>query len=176
MLCYINHPWKEVESHWLLKAKLQRAKEKAPERKSLYLAGWVAQVGSQEKSSLLTPPACIIAGGRLQPPRISSSGLSSAAQCCCGIGNLLWLRKIMGICFSKPKKSQTKFGREKKVQKQLILLEKLLAFSYICHNFLWYFLVLWSEILSYHVYYCCLQGCWWRGVVQWGQTDWAAAR
>lgn len=40
--------------------------------------------------------------------------LSPAAQCCCGIGNLLWLQKIMGICFSKPKKSQTKFRRGKK--------------------------------------------------------------
>lgn len=80
--------------------------------------------------------------------------LSPTAQCCCGIGNLLWLRKIMGICFSKPKKSQTKFRGGKKVLKQLILLEKLLAFSYICHNFLWYFLVLWSEKLSFHVYYC----------------------
>lgn len=44
---------------------------------------------------------------------------------------------------------------KKKVQKQLIWLGKRLAFSYICHNFLWYFLVLWSEKLSYRVYYFC---------------------
>lgn len=118
-----------------------------------------AQVRSKGKSSLLPPPALHHCCGSLQPPRSSSSGLSPAAQCCCGIGNLLWLRKIMGICFSKPKKSQTKFRREKKkVQNQLILLEKLLAFSCICHNSLWYFLVLWSENLSYHVYDCCFCG------------------
>lgn len=73
-----------------------------------------AQVRSKGKSSLLPPPALHHCCGSLQPPRSSSSGLSPAAQCCCGIGNLLWLRKIMGICFSKPKKSQTKFRREKK--------------------------------------------------------------
>ena len=72
------------------------------------------QVRSTETiSSLLTPPALHHCWGSLQPPRISSSGFSPAAQCC-GIGNLLWLRKIMGMCFSKPKKSQTKFRREKK--------------------------------------------------------------
>lgn len=132
------------------------AKGKATERKSLYLVSWAAQVKSKEKYSLLTPPALHHCWGSLQPPRIRSSGPSPAAQCCCGIGNLLWLRKIMGICFSKPKKSQTKYRRgKKKVQKQLILLEELLAFAYICHNFLWYFLVLRSEKLSYHVYYCC---------------------
>lgn len=73
-----------------------------------------AQVRSKEKSSLLIPLALHHCWGSLQPPRTSSSGLSPVAQCCCGIGNLLWLRKIMGICFSKPKKSQTKFRREKK--------------------------------------------------------------
>ena len=115
-----------------------------------------AQVRSKGKSSLLTPLALHHCSGSLQPPRISSSGLSPAAQRCCGIGNLLCLHQIMGLCFSKPKKSQTKCRRGKKVQKQLSLLEKHLAFSYICHNFLWYFLVLWSEKLSYHVYYCCV--------------------
>lgn len=156
MLFYVNYPWKEAESHWLLKAKHQIAEGKGTERKSLYLASWATQVrGKKRRVVSLTPPALHHCWGSLQPPRISSSGLSPAAQCCCGIGNLLWLRKIMGICFSKPKKSQTKFRREKKVWKQLILLEKLLAFSFVCHKFLWNFLVLWSEKWSYHVYYCC---------------------
>lgn len=117
MLFYVNYPWKEVESHWLLKAKHQTAEGKGTERKSLYLASWATQVrGKKRRVVSLTPPALHHCWGSLQPPRISSSGLSPAAQCCCGIGNLLWLRKIMGICFSKPKKSQTKFRREKKYE------------------------------------------------------------
>lgn len=113
MLCCVNYPCKEVESHWLLKENPQIAEGKARERKSLHLASWAAQVRSK-KSSLLTLPAPHHCWGSLQPPRARSPGLSPAAPCCCGIGNLLWLRKIMGICFSKPKKSQTKFRKRKK--------------------------------------------------------------
>lgn len=105
----------EAIDYWRKSPRLLRGK--ATERKSLYLAHGAAQVKSKEKYSLLTPPALHHCWGSLQPPRIRSSGLSPAAQCCCGIGNLLWLRKIMGICFSKPKKSQTKFRREKKKYK-----------------------------------------------------------
>lgn len=114
------------------------------DRKKIIPPGQLSSPGKKQTvASRLTLPALHRCWGCLQPPRTSAPGLSRTAQCSCGIGNLLWLRKIMGTCYSKPKKSQTKFRkRKKKVGQQLILLEKLLAFSFICHSFLWYFLIL----------------------------------
>lgn len=112
MLCYINHPWKEAGSHWLLKEKPYIAKGES-NREKITLPGWLSSPGKKQREAQPTYSCLASLRGSLQPPRIRSSGLSPAAQCCCGIGNLLWLRKIMGICFSKPKKSQTKFRRER---------------------------------------------------------------
>lgn len=143
MLCYINHPWKEAGSHWLLKEKPYIAKGES-NREKITLPGWLSSPGKKQREAQPTYSCLASLRGSLQPPRIRSSGLSPAAQCCCGIGNLLWLRKIMGICFTSQKSHKQNSGEreKKKVQKQLILLEELLAFAYICHNFLWYFLVL----------------------------------
>lgn len=163
----MNHHLEKVENHWLLKEMPPRVEEQATERKSL--PGRLSSLDKErrgETSSLLTPPGLHHCWGSLQPPRISPSGLSLAAQCCCGIGNLLWLHKIMRICFSKPKKSQTKFKRKKKCTKTADLTGEALGIFLHMPQFS---LVFPGSVIRKIIISCLLllffQGCWWWRVI-----------
>lgn len=144
---------------------------KAIGRKSHSLASCAVQVRSKVKCSLLTS-ALHHCWGSLQPPRSSSSGLSPAAQCCCGIGNLLWLREIMEICFSKPKQSQTKFRREKTPTETADLTGEALGIFLHVPQFS---VVFPGPVIRKIITSCLLLlfflGGWWWGVIKWGQTD-----
>lgn len=85
-------------------------------------------------ASLLLLPCMISEKG--YSPQDQLSGLSLAAV-------LLWHWECAVASYDyremlhKPKKSQTNSKWKKESIKQLILLEKVLAFPCICHNFLW---------------------------------------
>lgn len=167
MLCYVNHPRKDVEGHWWLKKKPQIADGKN-DRKKITLPGQLSSPGKKQREEQPTYSSCLAsllgksAATQDQALRGSSQlhSVVVALGICCGF--VRW----WGCTLASQKSHKHNSGKKKKVRKQLILLKKLLALSFMCHNFLWYFPVLWSEkiILS-----CLLllffQGCWWW--VQW---------
>lgn len=109
--------------------------------------------GRRVAYSLLLP--CITAGEVYSHPGSALLGSPWLHSVVVALGICCGFVRLWGYASASQKSHKQNSGEKKNVQKQLILLEKLLAFSYICHNFLWYFLVLWSEKLSYHAYYCC---------------------
>lgn len=161
-----------MPSQWLLKKDIDRWKESC--REKICLPVRVSSPGKKQVEEKPTYSAYLVSWlGKCAVTQARSPQLHSvvvALGICCGF------KRLWGYASASQKSHKQNSGEEKKKgQKQLILLEKLLAFSYVCHNFLWYFLVLWSEKSSFHIYYCCFcQGCWWYSACR--QTHQGAAR
>lgn len=176
MLCYVNHPRKDVEGHWWLKKKPQIADRKN-DRKKITLPGQLSSPGKKQREEQPTYSSCLAsllgksAATQDQALRGSSQlhSVVVALGICCGF--VRW----WGCTLASQKSHKHNSGKKKKYENSWSYWRSSWHFpscatisfgiSRFCDQ----------KKLSYHVYYCCFFRVAGGEYSEW-QTDQGVAR